>query len=410
MNTLDSGEPEGRACVALGVTGSIAAYKAADLTSKLCQAGVDVRVLMTSSATRLVQPRTFLTLSRNPVITDLWEAPAWRPEHVALAEEADVLVVAPATANFLGKLAHGIADDALSTYALTHSGTVVVAPAMNPRMWRHRAVQANCRLLSDRGVRFVGPGSGRVACGDDGVGRMASVDEVFAVVRLELARARAGVGPCPPRRILVTAGPTQEAVDPVRYLTNRSSGKMGFAVAAAAVAGGHETVLVSGPCPLATPPFCRRVDVRTAAEMAEAVKREFESCDVLIMAAAVADYRPTAVAGAKLKKSDGPMTLSLERTEDILGGITGAKRDDQVVVGFAAETEDVVQAAREKLRRKRLDYIVANDVGRDDIGFGADVNQVTVISQEREWPLPVMPKHDVAVELLRIVLGKEGRG
>ena len=410
MDAPHSEETEARACVALGVTGSIAAYKAADLTSRLCREGLEVHVLMTSAAVRLVQPRTFLTLSRNPVVTDLWETPAWQPEHVALAEKADVLVVAPATANFLGKLAHGIADDGLSTYALTHSGTVIVAPAMNPRMWCHPAVRANCRVLSDRGVRFVGPAAGRVACGEDGVGRMAPVDDVLAAVRLELARARGGPQAPPVRRVLVTAGPTQEALDPVRYLTNRSSGKMGFAIAAAAAAGGHETVLISGPCPLPTPPLCRRTDVRSAAQMAEAVRREFGACDVLIMAAAVADYRPATVAVNKLKKSDGRLALTLERTEDVLASVVGSKRDDQVVVGFAAETENVVENAREKMRRKSLDYIVANDVGRDDIGFGADANQVTILSEDREWTLPVMAKQDVASELLRIVFGKEGSG
>ncbi len=388
--------------VVLGVTGSIAAYKAADLTSRLVRAGLEVHVLMTASAAELVRPRTFLTLSRNPVVTDLWQMPAWQPGHIALADQAQLLIVAPATANFLAKLAHGIADDALSTFAVAHARPIIVAPAMNPRMWANPAVQANCAVLRERGVLFVGPDTGRVACGPGGAGRMAAVDAILETVRthLAVAGAKGGAG----RRVLVTAGPTREAIDPVRFITNRSSGKMGYALAAAAAAAGAETVLISGPVALGPPPLCRLVRVESAAEMAAAVHAEFESADLVVMAAAVADYRPVHRASAKLHKKAGALRLELERTEDILASLAERRKPSQVLVGFAAETDRVAESAKEKLIRKHLDFIVANDVSRRDIGFGSDENEVTVHFPGGEKHFPKMSKAELAAELMRYFL------
>lgn len=396
-------------CIVLGVTGSIAAYKAADLVSRLTKAGVEVHVIMTASATKLVQPQTFFTLSRNPVVTDLWSVPEWEPEHIALAERARLLVIAPATANLLAKMAHGIADDALSSYIVSHTGPVLVAPAMNPRMWAQPVVQENVRLLQARGVAFVGPGEGPVACGTGGVGRLAEPAVIAEAVLARLGGAASAAVPARAgarRRVLVTAGPTREAVDPVRYLTNRSSGKMGYALAAAAVAAGHDVTLVSGPVALPPPAGCRVVRVETAAEMAAAVRREFPAADLLIMCAAVADYRPAAPAAQKLKKGAAPLRLMLEPTEDILLSLAAQKRPGQRVAGFAAETEQLARGARDKLRRKRLDWIVANDVSRRDIGFDSDHNEVTVYAAAGgRVRLPRLPKAQLAVRLLELFLG-----
>jgi len=398
----DRGTDDTRRRVALGVTGSIAAYKAADLASRLVRAGVDVHVLMTASAAELVRPRTFLTLSRNPVVTDLWQVPAWQPGHIALADLVQLLIVAPATANFLAKLAHGIADDALSTFAVAHAGPMIVAPAMNPRMWANPTVQANCAALRRRGILFVGPDTGRVACGEAGVGRMAAVETILDAVRVQLVAAGGNCGAG--RRVLVTAGPTREAIDPVRFITNRSSGKMGYALAAAAAAAGADTVLISGPAALEPPPMCRRVRVESAADMAAAVYAEFEAADLIVMAAAVADYRPVDRASAKIHKDAAALRLELERTEDILASLGERRKASQILVGFAAETERVAESAKEKLARKRLDFIVANDVSRPDIGFGSDENEVTVYFPGGEKHFPKMPKPELAAELMRFFL------
>ena len=391
-----------RPCIVLGVSGSIAAYKAAEVTSTLTKAGVEVHVSMTVSATKLVQPQTFFTLSRNAVVTDLWNVPEWEPEHIALAERARLLLIAPATANVLAKLAHGIADDALTSYAVSHTGPVLVAPAMNPRMWQQPVVQENCRLLRERGVLFVEPECGPVACGGAGVGRLASPDVVVRAVLTQLAAADLKAQG-KPKRILITAGPTREAVDPVRYLSNRSSGRMGYALAEVAAAAGHDVTLISGPSALPRPAHCRFIPVESAAEMAVAVKHEFPNTELLIMSAAVADYRPAAPASRKLKKSAQSLTLELEPTEDILAAVAGKRKRGQKVVGFAAETENLAQAAEEKLRRKKLDWIVANDVSRSDIGFDSDHNEVTVFAPDaRPLRLARMPKSELAARLLAL--------
>ena len=392
-----------RGTVALGVTGSIAAYKAAALTSRLVQSGMDVHVLMTLSATKLVQPQTFMTLSRNPVTTDLWQQRSWQPGHIALAETAQVLAVAPATANIIGKMANGVADDALSTYALSHSGPVIIAPAMNPRMWFNPAVQANCRALRERGVSFVGPAEGRVACGEAGAGRMAEVDRLLHEIEVRLAARVCPEMASSPLDVLVTAGPTRESLDPVRFITNRSSGKMGYAIAEVAAAAGCRVTLISGPTALAKPSSCRCIEVVSAADMAVAVKGEFAACDVLIMSAAVADYRPAEVKPQKLKKTDATQTLELVRTEDILAALAPVRKPGQLIMGFAAETENVEASARRKLEAKQLDWIVANDVSREDIGFEADDNEVTVFAGSDRQRLPAMPKTELAGHLLRLV-------
>lgn len=391
-------------CVILGVTGSIAAYKAADLASRLTKSGVEVHVVMTESATRLVQARTFQTVCRNPVVTSLWDLPGWQPGHVALADRADLLVIAPATANILGKMARGIADDALSTQALSHEGPVIVAPAMNPRMWRHPAVQENVRILRARGVRVLGPGCGDVACGAPGEGRMVEPALLVQAIQAQLHVLRtpqlANRGEC----LLVTAGPTCEDVDGVRYLTNRSSGRMGYAVAAAGVAAGMDVTLVSGPTNLSRPLGCTLVPVRTAAEMADAVRTAFPDCDGLVMAAAVADYRPATPSAGKLKKTDADLNLVLERTGDILQSIAATKRKEQWIVGFAAETDDLETNAAEKRRRKNLDWIAVNDVGRADTGFGTDDNALILLSEDKRVDLGTADKLDLAVRLLAEVL------
>ncbi len=397
-----------RGVVVLGVTGSIAAYKAADLTSKLVQIGVEVHVVMTASAAKLVQPQTFLTLSRHPVLTDLWAVPEWRPEHIALAESAQLLLVAPATANFLGKFAHGIADDALTTVALSHEGPVIVAPAMNPRMWRHAAVQESVRLLRLRGVKIIGPAAGRVACSGDGeAGRMVAVEQLLAAVLVELASLGTTAEEeksVPHLKVVVTAGPTREDIDPVRFISNRSSGRMGYALAAVSAAAGHETLLITGPTQLPRPVGCRCEEVTSAAEMSAAVKRAFPEADILFMCAAVSDYRPRQVAVRKIKKEDGPAILELERTEDILATVSGLKSAHQKIVGFAAETDDLEVNARKKLLGKKLDWLAANDVSRADIGFGAEENEVILYSADgRAEHLPRMSKLALAAEILHRV-------
>jgi len=390
------------ATVVLGVTGSIAAYKSANLASLLVKSGVRVHVIMTAAAQKLVAPRTFLTISRNPVVTDLWESPDWKPEHIALADLADLLVVAPATANMLAKMANGIADDALSTFALSHSGPVLVAPAMNPVMWRHPATQANVAVLKSRGVFVAGPEPGALACGTVGEGRMVEPDNLARTVRALLAARR--IRNRRPLRILVTAGPTREYLDPVRFLTNRSSGRMGDALARVAAAAGHKVTLVSGPTPLPDPPCLETVRVTTAEDMADAVLQALPDFDVLIMAAAVADYTPARTLRRKMKKGPGDKTLRLRRTRDILAAAAAVRQPGQVIVGFAAETGDPVQAARCKMEEKRLDAIVANDVSRSGVGFESEENEVTVITRDAAVRIPRMDKIEAAARILDLVL------
>lgn len=404
--TEQAEHPPPRGMVVLGVSSSIAAYKAADLTSRLVQSGIDVHVIMTENATCLVQPRTFLTLSRNPVTTSLWDVPDWRPEHIALAERAGLLAIAPATANILGKLAHGIADDALSTFALACEQPMLVAPAMNPRMWRSPAVQANCRLLRERGVLFADPEPGHVACSGDGeAGRLASPERLHRMILAQLAGLTLRRAASSGFKVLVTAGPTREHLDPVRFLSNRSSGKMGYAVAAVAAAAGHDTTLITGPTALPPPAGCRIVQVGSAAEMNAAVDAEFRHTNLLVMCAAVCDFRPATCSGQKLKKASGIPRIELERTDDILATVADIRKPGQIVVGFAAETENLEANARGKLRDKKLDMIVANDVSGTETGFDTDVNQAALFTPDGACQrLPRMSKLDLAVRLLQEIL------
>ena len=390
------------ALVALGVTGGIGAYKAVEVCRGLQKRGHDVVAVMTRSATRFVGPVTFEAITRRPVITS-----QWRPgmnadiEHIALADGIDLLLVAPCTANMIGKFAGGIADDFLSSLYLATRAPVLLAAAMNSNMLAHEAVQGNLRTLVSRGVRFVEPGEGYLACGWIGKGRLAEPEAIVEAASRVLA---------PPdsvlrgRHVLVTAGPTYEDIDPVRFIGNRSSGKMGFALAAEARRRGARVTLVAGPTRLDLPAVDEAVRVRSAAEMHEAVMRVASSVDVVIMAAAVADYAPATAAPGKLAKSDAPLTLVLARTKDILADLgsmrSGMGSTAPVLVGFAAETDDVVAKAREKRSRKLVDLIVANDVSQPGIGFDVDTNAVTLVGDDGDESLPSQSKHQVAAAIL----------
>ncbi len=362
-------------CVVLGVSGGIAAYKAVEVASRLRKLGAAVYVVMTRAAANFVTPLTFREISGNPVVTSMWDEPKqWNVEHIALATRADLFLVAPATANVIGKLAAGIADDMLTTTLLATKAPVVLAPAMNCNMYLNPLVQANIASLTGLGYHFIPPDEGPLACGVEGPGRL---PEPAAIVDRVAALLGAG-GELAGRKVLVTAGPTREAIDPVRYISNHSSGKMGYAIARAAAARGAETVLVTGPTELAPPPGVKVARVETAAEMMAAVLAEYEDCDAVVKAAAVADYRVLAPAGQKIKKRDDALTLTLAKNPDILAEL-GRRKKGQLLVGFAAETEEVVAHAREKLERKNLDLIVANDVTLPGAGFGADTNIVKLL-------------------------------
>ncbi|MDT8901513.1 bifunctional phosphopantothenoylcysteine decarboxylase/phosphopantothenate--cysteine ligase CoaBC [Anaeroselena agilis] len=362
-------------CVVLGVSGGIAAYKAVEVASRLRKQGASVYVVMTRAATKFVTPLTFREISGNPVVTSMWDEPKnWNVEHVALATRADLFLVAPATANVIGKLAAGIADDMLTTTLLATKAPVVLAPAMNCNMYLNPLVQANIAKLTGLGYHFIPPDEGLLACGVEGPGRL---PEPAAIVDKVAALLGAGGGMAG-RKVLVTAGPTREAIDPVRYISNHSSGKMGYAIARTAAARGADVVLVTGPTELAPPPGVRVARVETAAEMMAAVLAEFDDCDVVVKAAAVADYRVQAPAGQKIKKRDDELALTLVKNPDILAEL-GRRKQGQLLVGFAAETEELVGHARDKLTRKNLDMIVANDVTLPGAGFGADTNIVKLL-------------------------------
>jgi phosphopantothenoylcysteine decarboxylase / phosphopantothenate---cysteine ligase len=386
--------------IALGVSGGIGAYKAVEVARGLQKRGHDVVTVMTANATKFVGPITFEAITRRRVITDQFEAGSNADiEHIAIASTIDLLLVAPATANILGKLAHGIADDFLSTLYIATRAPVLVAPAMNTQMFAHEAVRANLDTLAARGVRFVEPGEGYLACGWIGKGRMAEPDEIVAAVE-EMLRPS---GPLRGQRVLVTAGPTYEDLDPVRYLGNRSSGKMGFAVAAEAVRRGAAVTLVAGPSAVEPPPVRELVRVRTADEMFRAVTERAERMDLVVMAAAVADYAPAEQAGQKVPKGDDMVTLVLRKTPDVLAEL-GRRRLSSgrgpLLVGFAAETEDVVAHAAAKRTAKHVDLIVANDVSRADAGFAVDTNEVTLVGPDGAEAVPLQSKAGVAVAIL----------
>jgi len=387
--------------IVLGITGGIAAYKSAELVRRLCEQGAEVRVVMTEAATRFITPLTLQALSGHPVHVDLFEAEAQNGMgHIELARWADLLLIAPATAHCLAKLAHGLADDLLSTLALATQAKVALAPAMNQAMYSHPATQANLALLQSRGVQLFGPGVGSQACGEVGSGRMLEPDEIVQLAASSFApQVLAGL------RVLITAGPTQESIDPVRYISNHSSGKMGFALAQAAAQAGAQVTLVAGPVHLPTPAAVQRVDVKSAREMLAACEAAMP-CDVLIAAAAVADYHPQTVAQHKLKKNpQNPEGLQLQLicNPDILATLAG-RTDRPFCVGFAAETDNLLEHAASKLHGKNLDLIVANDVRRSDIGFNSEDNAVTVIDRSgQQIRLDKAHKSDIARKLIDLI-------
>ncbi len=385
--------------VALGVTGCIAAYKAVEVLRGLQKRGATVKVVMTRHATEFVGPLTFQSISGYPVISEMFtqtDDPEIR--HIQLAQSIDLLLVAPATANILAKFANGIADDFLSTLYISTTAPVLVAPAMNVEMWGHSATRENVRRLRERGVHFIDPEEGYLACRTVGAGRLAEpIDIVYQACEV------IGVAQSPRdlrgERVLITAGPTQEAIDPVRFLSNRSSGKMGYAVAEAALARGAEVTLITGPVSITAPEGARVISVRSAAEMYESVKDNLDDATIVVMAAAVADYRPATVHQQKIKKNGNALVLDLEPTDDILAAVaheSGAR----VVIGFAAETENVIKNARKKLKDKGADLIVANDVSATDSGFDVDNNRIALVSSEAVVELPLLSKREAAVRII----------
>ncbi len=393
--------------ITLGVTGGVAAYKAAELVRRLQQEGQSVQVVMTRRAREFVTPLTFAALSGQRVITDLFGDSSGGEanlesaiEHIAVAQRTDLLLVAPATADIIAKVARGVADDFLTTLYLASTAPVVIAAAMNVNMWNHPATRENVETLRARGVKIVEPDEGYLACGMTGPGRLAGLEEILSAVH-EVTKAQRDLEG---ETILVSAGPTCEDLDPVRFITNRSSGKMGYAVAEAAAKRGAKVILVSGPVNLETPAGVERIDVRNAEEMRRAVVERFADASIAVLAAAVADYRPTHPRSEKIKKSSAPLAISLEPTTDILAQVAKNK-GNRIVVGFAAETDHVAENARKKLASKNADLIVANDVTAEGAGFDRDTNVVTLFSRDgRDLALPKMPKSEVAERILDEVL------
>jgi phosphopantothenoylcysteine decarboxylase/phosphopantothenate--cysteine ligase len=385
--------------ILLGVSGGIAAYKSADLVRRLVEAGAQVQVVMTAGAQQFITPTTLQALSGRAVRTDLWDQAAEAAMgHIELARWAELVLVAPASADVLARLAHGLADDLLCTLCLATAAPLAVAPAMNQLMWQHAATQANIELLAQRGVRILGPGIGFQACGESGPGRMLEPAELAELVATLLP----GEHPLARRRVLITAGPTRECIDPVRFLSNRSSGKMGFAVAQAMREAGAEVVLVSGPVSLPTPPGVRRIDVESSQQMYDAVERELPGTAIFVATAAVADYRPMCCADHKIKKSQETLALELTRTVDILTQVS-ARNPRPFVVGFAAETDAVEEHARAKLLAKNLDLIAANEVGHAK-AFDSDENALIVLWHGGRIELPASPKRELARALTATII------
>lgn len=375
--------------IIVGVTGGIAAYKACDVVSKLKKLNANIHVIMTESACEFVQPMTFQTLSNNFVINDMFKEPkTWEVEHIELAKKADAFLIVPATANFIGKMAAGIADDMLTTTVMATRAPVIIAPAMNTNMYTNRIVQANMDKLGDLGYRFIDPASGRLACGDIGAGKLADVDDILAFI-VDFFEKESEAKDLAGRRIMISAGPTIEAIDPVRYITNRSSGKMGYAIAKRAVARGAQVTLVSGKTDLGVPEgLAKFISIESADDLYENLVGEFDSNDVVIQSAAVADYKPKSYSDKKIKKKDSDLRIDLCRNKDIaqeLGKIKGNK----VLVGFAAETNDVLENAAKKIKKKNLDFIVANDLTMQGAGFSTETNIVKIIEADgriKEYP------------------------
>ena len=384
--------------IVLGVTGGIAAYKSAELVSRLRHLGANVHVIMTRNATEFVSPLTFQTLSANQVVTDTFQAPEyWNVEHVALAKRAEVFVIAPATANMIAKMAGGIADDMLSTTVLATKAPVLVAPAMNTGMWTAAATQENLKILRERGIQFIGPESGILACGDEGAGRMSEPEDIAASIIRILQKRKDLAG----KKVLVTAGATKERLDPVRYMTNDSSGKMGFAIAEAARERGAEVTAVYGSVTVRVPVGIRAIRIESARDLYDVMMREVPDQDIVIQAAAVCDYRFAEMKGSKIKKADGePLILTLTENPDVAKAVGEIKKKGQILVGFAAETDDVKQNAVSKLKKKKLDLIVANDVTAPGAGFNVDTNIATLITKDGAEEQPLQTKRQLADVIL----------
>lgn len=391
--------------VVLGVTGGIAAYKSAALTSLLVKAGAQVQVIMTEHARQFIAPLTFESLTGRRCLTDTFDRNhEYSTEHVELAKEADVVMIAPATANIIAKIAHGMADDMLTTTMLACDCPKIVAPAMNTRMYENPVTQDNIRKLEEYGMTIAHPTSGHLACGDIGKGKMLEPEELFQYILMACAFEKDMAG----KHVLVTAGATQEALDPVRYITNHSSGKMGYSLAKISAFRGAEVVLVSGHTALPAPLFAERVSVTSAEDMFQAVTERSEWADIIIKAAAVADYRPATVSSEKIKKSDDQMSIGLERTQDILGYLGAHKRDGQFLCGFAMETQDLLENASQKLKKKNADMIVANNLKVTGAGFAGDTNVVTLITENGAEEQEIMSKEEVAGVILDKIMEKMG--
>lgn len=386
--------------VVIGVTGSIAAYKMADVASSLVKLHADVHVLMTKNACNFINPITFESLTNNKCIVDTFDRNfEFDIKHISLARKADVFIVAPASANIIGKIANGIADDMLSTTIMAADCKRIIAPAMNTHMYRNPIVQKNMDILKNFGYEFVAPASGRLACGDVGEGKLADVNTIVDyIVRCMAKKDMEG------KKIIVTAGPTQEAIDPVRYITNHSTGKMGYAIAERAAARGADVTLVSGPVSLAPPAGVKVVNIKSADDMFNAVIAEYENADIVIKAAAVADYRPAKVSSEKIKKESGMNVIELERTKDILQYLGEHKRDGQIICGFSMETENLMENSVKKLHKKNADMIIANSIKRDGAGFGTDTNVITIITENDAVAYPIMTKYEAADEILNAVI------
>lgn len=385
--------------VLLGVTGSIAAYKMANVASTLVKKGADVHVIMTRNATNFINPITFETLTNHKCLVDTFDRNfQYNVEHVSIAKTADVVLIAPATANVIGKIACGISDDMLTTTIMACTCPILVSPAMNTNMYNNEIFQDNMKRLEAYGYKIIEPGTGRLACGDVGAGKLPSEDILVEHIEKILLPEQDMVG----KKVLVTAGPTVEAIDPVRFISNHSTGKMGYAIANAAAVRGAEVTLVSGPVHVKANAAVNVVNVTSAAQMFEEVKNRMEKQDIIIKAAAVADYTPEAVADNKIKKSDGEMSIKLKRTEDILKYIGEHKKPGQIVCGFSMETENLIENSKAKLIKKNVDMIVANNLKVEGAGFGVDTNVVTIITRDDVKELPVMTKAEVADEILDI--------
>lgn len=395
---------EQKKTVVLGVTGGIAAYKTASLASMLVKKGYDVQVLMTQNATNFINPIVFETLTRHKCLIDTFDRNfEFKVEHVAISKKADVVLIAPATANVIGKLAHGIADDMLTTTVMAcRRCPKIIAPAMNTEMYLNPVVQDNLKILEKYGYEIIRPAEGYLACGDVGAGKMPEPEVLFEYIYKAIAYPKDMVG----KKVLITAGPTQEAIDPVRYITNHSSGKMGYAMARVCAARGAEVTLVTGPTNITKPLFAKILSVTTAKEMYEAVKAEAEHADIVCKAAAVADYRPKHISDEKVKKSDGSMSIEMEKTDDILKYLGEHKRENQFLCGFSMETQNMVENSRKKLEKKNLDMIAANNLKVEGAGFQGDTNVMTLITREEEIQLPLLSKEETAAKILDKIMKK----